>query len=125
MIFLSSLINALYSSYDCLFVFPLLCFQSGSEIIFFISMLSLCFSGKERNLNIIELLCVHCNRWYHESCIGYQLGKIVPFMMNYTFVCKNCSPTGLESFRKTQACKYYYLFCVISCHVFHLKLIFN
>nr|XP_018914030.1 PREDICTED: set1/Ash2 histone methyltransferase complex subunit ASH2 isoform X3 [Bemisia tabaci] len=62
-----------------------------------------CYCGKERNLNIIELLCVHCNRWYHESCIGYQLGKIVPFMMNYTFVCKNCSPTGLESFRKTQA----------------------
>ncbi|XP_039297627.1 set1/Ash2 histone methyltransferase complex subunit ASH2 isoform X2 [Nilaparvata lugens] len=62
-----------------------------------------CYCGKERNLNIVELLCANCNRWFHESCIGYQLGKLVPFMMNYIFVCKNCSPTGLESFKKTQA----------------------
>ncbi|XP_046668089.1 set1/Ash2 histone methyltransferase complex subunit ASH2 isoform X1 [Homalodisca vitripennis] len=62
-----------------------------------------CYCGKERNLNIIELLCASCNRWFHESCIGYQLGKLVPFMMNYIFFCKNCSPTGLESFKKNQA----------------------
>ncbi|XP_075217314.1 set1/Ash2 histone methyltransferase complex subunit ash2 isoform X2 [Lycorma delicatula] len=62
-----------------------------------------CYCGKERNLNIIELLCASCNRWFHESCIGYQLGKLVPFMMNYVFMCKNCSPTGLESFKKNQA----------------------
>jgi len=64
------------------------------------------FSGKERNLNIVELLCASCSRWFHESCIGYQLGKLVPFMMNYVFVCKNCSPTGLESFKKNQAREY-------------------
>ncbi|KDR18916.1 set1/Ash2 histone methyltransferase complex subunit ASH2 isoform X1 [Zootermopsis nevadensis] len=62
-----------------------------------------CYCGKDRNLNIVELLCASCFRWYHESCIGYQLGKLVPFMMNYFFVCKNCSPTGLESFKKNQA----------------------
>ncbi|PSN44435.1 Set1/Ash2 histone methyltransferase complex subunit ASH2 [Blattella germanica] len=62
-----------------------------------------CYCGKDRNLNIVELLCANCLRWYHESCIGYQLGKLVPFMMNYFFVCKNCSPTGLESFKKNQA----------------------
>ncbi|RZF45283.1 hypothetical protein LSTR_LSTR015850, partial [Laodelphax striatellus] len=62
-----------------------------------------CYCGKERNLNIVELLCANCNRWFHESCIGYQLGKLAPFMMNYIFVCKNCLPTGLESFKKTQA----------------------
>ncbi|XP_018314411.1 set1/Ash2 histone methyltransferase complex subunit ASH2 isoform X1 [Mycetomoellerius zeteki] len=62
-----------------------------------------CYCGKERNLNIVELLCASCSRWFHESCIGYQLGKLVPFMVNYIFVCKNCSPTGLESFKKTQA----------------------
>ncbi|XP_046392588.1 set1/Ash2 histone methyltransferase complex subunit ASH2 isoform X1 [Ischnura elegans] len=62
-----------------------------------------CYCGKERNLNIVELLCANCNRWFHESCIGYQLGKLVPFMMNYFFVCKNCSSTGLESFKKNQA----------------------
>lgn len=64
------------------------------------------FSGKDRNLNIVELLCANCNRWFHESCIGYQLGKLVPFLTNYFFVCKNCSPTGLESFKKNQARKY-------------------
>lgn len=67
------------------------------------NMLPIYFSGKDRNLNIVELLCANCNRWFHESCIGYQLGKLVPFLSNYVFVCKNCSPTGLESFKKTQA----------------------
>ncbi|XP_076251400.1 set1/Ash2 histone methyltransferase complex subunit ash2 [Rhynchophorus ferrugineus] len=62
-----------------------------------------CYCGKERNLNIVELLCANCSRWFHESCIGYQLGKLVPFLTNYTFICKNCSATGLETFRKSQA----------------------
>ncbi|XP_044263008.1 set1/Ash2 histone methyltransferase complex subunit ASH2 isoform X1 [Tribolium madens] len=62
-----------------------------------------CYCGKDRNLNIVELLCANCSRWFHESCIGYQLGKLVPFMANYIFLCKNCSPTGLESFKKSQA----------------------
>lgn len=62
-----------------------------------------CYCGKDRNLNIVELLCANCTRWFHESCIGYQLGKLVPFLHNYVFLCKNCSPTGLETFRKSQA----------------------
>ncbi|XP_011177637.2 set1/Ash2 histone methyltransferase complex subunit ASH2 isoform X4 [Zeugodacus cucurbitae] len=63
----------------------------------------ICYCGKERNLNIVELLCSNCSRWFHESCIGYQLGKLVPFITNYVFVCKNCSQSGLEVFRKSQA----------------------
>lgn len=70
---------------------------------YFTYLLNYTYSGKERNLNIIELLCANCNRWYHESCITYQLGKLVPFLSNYVFLCKNCSPTGLESFKKSQA----------------------
>ncbi|XP_014475699.1 PREDICTED: set1/Ash2 histone methyltransferase complex subunit ASH2 [Dinoponera quadriceps] len=62
-----------------------------------------CYCGKERNPNIVELLCASCSRWFHESCIGYQLGKLVPFMVNYTFICKNCSQTGLEYYKKNQA----------------------
>jgi Set1/Ash2 histone methyltransferase complex subunit ASH2 len=31
--------------------------------------------------------------------------------MNYVFLCKNCSPTGLESFKKNQA-RMYFLMCV-------------
>lgn len=73
-------------------------------ILFFICIVEFC-SGKERNLNILELLCATCYRWFHESCIGFQMGKLIPFATNYIFFCKNCSPTGLESFRKCQASK--------------------
>ncbi|XP_017849432.1 set1/Ash2 histone methyltransferase complex subunit ASH2 isoform X2 [Drosophila busckii] len=64
-----------------------------------------CYCGKDRNLNVVELLCATCSRWIHETCITYQLGKVklLPFISNYIFVCKNCSATGLESFRKSQA----------------------
>ncbi|XP_017140670.1 set1/Ash2 histone methyltransferase complex subunit ASH2 isoform X1 [Drosophila miranda] len=64
-----------------------------------------CYCGKERNLNLVELLCATCSRWVHESCVSYQLGKgkLLPFITNYVFVCKNCSATGLENFRKSQA----------------------
>ncbi|KAH8397720.1 hypothetical protein KR215_010587 [Drosophila sulfurigaster] len=64
-----------------------------------------CYCGKERNLNIIELLCATCSRWIHETCITHQFGKarILPFITNYIFVCKNCSGAGQESFRKNQA----------------------
>ncbi|CAG0917751.1 unnamed protein product [Notodromas monacha] len=62
-----------------------------------------CYCAKGRNLNLIELQCMGCSRWFHESCISYQMGKLVPFMLNYTFMCKNCSATGIETFRKTQA----------------------
>ncbi|KAL7639529.1 UNVERIFIED_CONTAM: hypothetical protein RMT77_010030 [Armadillidium vulgare] len=66
------------------------------------------YCGKIRNLNIVELMCCQCGSWFHESCISYHLGKLVPFMLNYTFTCKNCSTTGLETFRKSQARRYYY-----------------
>ncbi|XP_065568304.1 set1/Ash2 histone methyltransferase complex subunit ASH2-like [Artemia franciscana] len=62
-----------------------------------------CYCGKERNLNSVELLCASCFKWYHELCIGQQLGKLVPFMLSYVFLCKNCSPSGLEVFKKSQA----------------------
>lgn len=61
------------------------------------------YCGKLRNLNSVELMCWQCGSWFHESCISYQLGKLVPFMLNYSFTCKNCSPTSIEIFRKTQA----------------------
>lgn len=44
---------------------------------------------------------------------SYQLGKLVPFMMNYVFLCKNCSPTGLESFKKNQ-CRMCWPMCAIA-----------
>ena len=64
---------------------------------------AVCFSGKGRNLNIVELQCNGCLLFHHESCISLQLGKLVPFLSNYTFTCRNCSNTGLETFKKHQA----------------------
>lgn len=61
------------------------------------------FSGKERNLNIIEVVCSTCSKFFHESCIGYQMGKLLAFSMNYNFTCKFCSATGLEQYRRTSA----------------------
>jgi len=58
---------------------------------------------KGRNLNIVELQCSMCLQFHHESCISYQLGKLVPFLSNYTFTCRSCSNTGLETFKKHQA----------------------
>jgi len=64
------------------------------------------FSNKERDFNITELLCANCNTWFHKTCIEFELGELVPFMVNYIFICKNCSSTGLESFRKYPASKH-------------------
>lgn len=97
-----------------------ICIYVGSHFWNFYILISLLFlsfftwySGKERNLNILELLCASCYRWFHESCIGFQMGKLIPFATNYMFFCKNCSPTGLESFRKCQASKdrNHFIFC--------------
>lgn len=88
---------------NCYWYFWIHCYTIPIKIV----LLCLNFSGKDRNLNIVELLCANCARWFHESCIGYQLGKLVPFLFNYVFHCKNCSPTGLEMFRKSQAREFF------------------
>lgn len=61
------------------------------------------YSGKDRNLNIIEVACSNCGKFFHESCIGYQMGKLLSFSMNYLFCCKFCSHTGLEIYKRNSA----------------------
>lgn len=61
------------------------------------------YCSKLRNLNSVELMCWTCGTWYHESCITLQMGKLMPFMVNYSLTCKNCSTTGIELFKKHQA----------------------
>ncbi|XP_018013745.1 set1/Ash2 histone methyltransferase complex subunit ASH2 [Hyalella azteca] len=61
------------------------------------------YCGKLRTLGSTELMCQLCGSWFHESCISYQLGQLVPFMLNYSFTCKTCSPSGVEQFKKAQA----------------------
>ncbi|GAB6028371.1 transcription factor, contains a PHD finger motif [Chamberlinius hualienensis] len=62
-----------------------------------------CYCLKERIPNAVELLCGSCCRWFHESCLSFPLGKCVPFMTNYTFLCKECNPSGIELFNKRQS----------------------
>ncbi|KFM68950.1 Set1/Ash2 histone methyltransferase complex subunit ASH2, partial [Stegodyphus mimosarum] len=61
-----------------------------------------CYCGRERNLNIVELQCGGCSKWFHENCISIPLGKCVPFMTYYSFYCKHCNSSGVETFSKKQ-----------------------
>ncbi|XP_054711845.1 set1/Ash2 histone methyltransferase complex subunit ASH2-like [Uloborus diversus] len=61
-----------------------------------------CYCRRGRNLNIVELQCGGCSKWFHEPCITISLGKCLPFMTYYTFCCKHCSATGIETFSKKQ-----------------------
>ncbi|KAK8758927.1 hypothetical protein V5799_003437, partial [Amblyomma americanum] len=56
-----------------------------------------------RNMNLIEVQCIACLKWFHDVCLSIPLGKSLPFMTNYTFTCKLCNPSGNESFSKKQS----------------------
>ncbi|XP_050052258.1 set1/Ash2 histone methyltransferase complex subunit ASH2 [Dermacentor andersoni] len=62
-----------------------------------------CYCGKGRNMNVVELQCIACLKWFHDTCLSLPLGKCVPFMTNYTFSCKLCNPAGNENFSKKQS----------------------
>lgn len=62
-----------------------------------------CYCGKGRNLGAVELQCGSCLKWFHADCIGCYLGQCIPFMTNYQFSCKMCSPNSLETFNRKQA----------------------
>ncbi|XP_048248232.1 set1/Ash2 histone methyltransferase complex subunit ASH2-like isoform X1 [Haliotis rufescens] len=64
---------------------------------------SQCYCGKGRNIGSVELQCNVCQGWFHSQCISCHIGKCIPFMTNYQFICKNCNQTGLESCQKKQA----------------------
>ncbi|XP_077506903.1 set1/Ash2 histone methyltransferase complex subunit ASH2-like isoform X3 [Amblyomma americanum] len=62
-----------------------------------------CYCGFRRNMNLIEVQCIACLKWFHDVCLSIPLGKSLPFMTNYTFTCKLCNPSGNESFSKKQS----------------------
>ncbi|GFX24063.1 hypothetical protein TNCV_2435561 [Trichonephila clavipes] len=61
-----------------------------------------CYCGRERNLNVVELQCGGCSKWFHEHCLNISIGKCVPFMTYYSFFCKHCNASGAETFSKKQ-----------------------
>ncbi|XP_077520810.1 set1/Ash2 histone methyltransferase complex subunit ASH2-like isoform X1 [Amblyomma americanum] len=62
-----------------------------------------CYCRIGRNMNLIEVQCIACLKWFHDVCLSIPLGKSLPFMTNYTFTCKLCNPSGNESFSKKQS----------------------
>lgn len=67
--------------------------------------LSTCYCGKKRDLNVIEFQCARCLKWFHSQCISVNVGRCLPFMTCYTFLCKSCNPSQVESFTRRQTSK--------------------
>ncbi|XP_071808635.1 set1/Ash2 histone methyltransferase complex subunit ASH2-like [Asterias amurensis] len=62
-----------------------------------------CYCGKQRDPNNIELQCSVCLKWYHKQCITCNVGNCIPYMMTYTFCCKDCNPTKSEVYSRRMA----------------------
>ncbi|KAJ8022757.1 Set1/Ash2 histone methyltransferase complex subunit ASH2 [Holothuria leucospilota] len=61
---------------------------------------ALCYCGKGRNLDVVELQCSICMKWFHKDCLSINLGNCIPFMMSYTFCCKRCNPNNIEMYSR-------------------------
>lgn len=67
-----------------------------------------CYCGQERSLEIVDLQCAKCLKWFHQHCLSAKVGRLVKFMTCYTFVCKNCSTNQIESFMKRSTSKFFW-----------------
>ncbi|CAF3091039.1 unnamed protein product [Rotaria sp. Silwood2] len=55
-----------------------------------------CYCGADRDLSKVEVQCCLCLRYCHHDCISLTTGPMLPFMTNYHFLCKDCSPNKPE-----------------------------
>jgi Set1/Ash2 histone methyltransferase complex subunit ASH2 len=55
-----------------------------------------CYCDGDRELSKVEVQCCLCLRFCHQDCISVPTGPMLPFMINYQFLCKDCSPTKPE-----------------------------
>ncbi|WKX94959.1 hypothetical protein Q1695_011870 [Nippostrongylus brasiliensis] len=65
---------------------------------------TICYCDGEREIGTMELFCSGCAKWFHGRCLKdlkdfYGLS----FMVCYTFYCKDCSPTSMETWVAKQA----------------------
>ncbi|KAJ1371970.1 hypothetical protein KIN20_034018 [Parelaphostrongylus tenuis] len=65
---------------------------------------TICYCDGEREIGTMELFCSGCSKWFHGRCLKdlkdfYGLS----FMVCYVFHCKDCSPTGIETWVAKQA----------------------
>ncbi|CAF3447966.1 unnamed protein product [Rotaria socialis] len=58
--------------------------------------LSTCYCGGEREFSRVEIQCCLCLRFFHQDCVSVTTGPMLPFMTNYHFLCKECSPNKPE-----------------------------
>ncbi|XP_063968813.1 set1/Ash2 histone methyltransferase complex subunit ASH2-like [Lytechinus pictus] len=63
-----------------------------------------CYCGEGRSYEDVELQCNQCFKWFHKACIKtVSVANTVPFMTTYTFCCKNCNVSKLETFSRKVA----------------------
>ncbi|CAI5441514.1 unnamed protein product [Caenorhabditis angaria] len=56
---------------------------------------SVCYCNGNRELGTIEIVCSQCLKWFHSRCLK-ELSELngIPFMICYTFTCKECRPAS-------------------------------
>ncbi|KAJ3119203.1 hypothetical protein HK098_005685 [Nowakowskiella sp. JEL0407] len=52
-----------------------------------------CYCGKDRTLNELNVQCHQCKNFYHQQCLKKNIGRMVPFVRNYKFICAWCQDT--------------------------------
>ncbi|XP_030835126.1 set1/Ash2 histone methyltransferase complex subunit ASH2 isoform X1 [Strongylocentrotus purpuratus] len=63
-----------------------------------------CYCGEGRNYEDVELQCNQCFKWFHKACITtVNVVNTLPYMTTYTFCCKNCNVSKLETFSRKVA----------------------
>ncbi|ESO89813.1 hypothetical protein LOTGIDRAFT_218660 [Lottia gigantea] len=63
-----------------------------------------CYCEKPRVIGSPEIQCSICLRWFHVDCVNANFnGACLPFITNYQFCCKLCSPTAIDKFQRKQA----------------------
>ncbi|CAH8654642.1 unnamed protein product [Heterobilharzia americana] len=62
-----------------------------------------CYCMMSRDYSRPDFQCSVCYKWFHLECIAFNIGKALPFLTAYHFMCKRCNPMGEEVFSRKQA----------------------
>ncbi|KAH8865739.1 Set1/Ash2 histone methyltransferase complex subunit ASH2 [Schistosoma japonicum] len=62
-----------------------------------------CYCMSPRDYSRPDFQCSVCYKWFHLECIAFNIGKALPFLTAYHFMCKKCNPIGEEVFSRKQA----------------------
>ncbi|KAG5444000.1 transcription factor, contains a PHD finger motif [Clonorchis sinensis] len=62
-----------------------------------------CYCLRPRDFSVADFQCSVCYKWFHLDCIAFNIGKSLPFLTAYHFMCKKCNSNGEEVFSRKQA----------------------